>query len=75
MEPWEEDVYRWRYTKGEMGARVEMCKGDWDLAPLEAEVQAHDDIMAHTAMQNKLKGSRSSDHELHGFLRPTIPRG
>ena len=61
--PWEQDVYRWCYTKAEGGARLDMRKGDWDKAALKAEVEAHDDIMAHTAMQNKLKGSRPSDHE------------
>ena len=35
MEPWEEDVYRWRYTKKDGGARVEMrrdCSNCWPLA-------------------------------------------
>ena len=65
MEPWRQDMYRWRYTKGEAGARVEMCSGHWNYEALKAEVQAHDNIVCETPMRNKLKRSRVADHECH----------
>ena len=40
-----------------------MRRGDWSKEQLEAEVQAHDDIIAHTPMRNKLQNSRVQDHE------------
>ena len=79
-DPWDTATCCWSFTKGEAGARVEMKKGDWDKEQLYAEVQSHDDIIAHEAMQNKLKHSKSSDHEcdtnfkLHlegNFLQPS----
>ena len=43
----------WSCAKNEGGARlqVEMKVGDWNKEQLEAEVQSHDDIIAHTVMQ------------------------
>ena len=65
-----------RLRQAAAGARVEMLKDDWDKEQMRAEVQAHDDIMAATEMQNKLKNSRPQDHEcdtnfyLQGFYDP-----
>ena len=50
-------MHCWSFTKGEAGARVEMETGDWNKEQLDAEVQAHDDIIAHTPMLNKLRNS------------------
>ena len=44
-------MHCWSFTKNEGGARVEMKVGDWNKEQLEAEVQSHDDIIAHTVMQ------------------------
>ena len=48
-------MYSWSFTKSEEGARVELMSGDWSKEQFTAEVEAHEDIIAHTAMQNKLK--------------------
>ena len=61
--PSDPEVHRWNYTKAAAGARLDMYTGDWDKASFQAEVQAHDDILAHLAMQNKLKNSQVKDHE------------
>ena len=52
--PWSNGVHRWSYTKAQAGARVEMYQGEWDKVALTAEAQAHEDIMAHTAMQKQV---------------------
>ena len=59
----ESEVHCWNYTKAAAGARLDMYTGDWDKASFQAEVEAHDDILAHSAMQNKLKNSQVKDHE------------
>ena len=58
-----ERMHCWSFTKKEKGARVDMRVGDWDKEQFEAEVQAHDDIISHSAMQNKLKNTRPERHE------------
>ena len=45
------------------GARVAMKSGDRNTERFEAEVQAHDTIMSHVAMRNKLKNTRADQHE------------
>ena len=61
--PKDSTLYHWKYTKAAAGARVEMQSGDWNKERFEAEVQAHDTIMSHVAMRNKLKNTRADQHE------------
>ena len=64
VKPFEtENMHCWSFTKCEQGARVEMMIGDWNKEQFQAGVQSHDDIIGHRAMQNKLKNTRSQDHE------------
>jgi hypothetical protein len=61
--PFDRKHHQWSWTKNRQGARVEFKSDEWHHKFLAHELCQHGLVMSVEPQQNKLKNSKTSDHE------------